>query len=99
MNTIFDSSFRIDNTDHIMDVNEGSMVDYDQVNIICPIYDSRLTPNETDTEKFIIYHVNKEEFDTCRIMSAHPKMIAKCDKPYSLRYFTISFRSFSPTPG
>lgn len=94
--------FRIDNTDHIMDVNEGSIgstFDYDQVNIICPLYDSRLTPNEMDTEKYIIYHVNKEEFETCRIMSAHPRIIANCDKPYSLRYFTISFRSFSPTPG
>ena len=85
-----------------MDVNEGSSgspFEYDQVNIICPLYDQRLNPNEVDTEKFIIYHVNKEEFDTCRIMSAHPRIIAKCDKPYSLRYFTISFRSFSPTPG
>ena len=95
-------SFRIDNTDHIIDVNEGSTgspFEYDQVNIICPLYDQRTTPNEMDTEKFVIYHVNKEEFDTCRIMSAHPRIIAQCDKPYSLRYFTISFRSFSPTPG
>jgi hypothetical protein len=68
------------------------------VNIICPLYDNRSMPNEAETEKFIIYHVNKEEFDTCRIMSAHPRIIAKCDKPYSLSYFTISFRSFSPTP-
>jgi hypothetical protein len=32
-------------------------------------------------------------------MSAHPRILAQCDKPYSLRYFTISFRPFSPTPG
>ena len=85
-----------------MDVNEGSsgsLFEYDQVNIFCPIYDQRFTPNEVDTEKFIIYHVSKEEYESCRIMSAHPRIIAKCDKPYSLRYFTISFRSFSPTPG
>ena len=85
-----------------MDVNEGSSgspFEYDQVNIICPLYDQRITPNEVGTEKFIIYHVNKEEYDSCRIMSAHPRIIANCDKPYSLQYFTISFRSFSPTPG
>ena len=85
-----------------MDVNEGSSgspFEYDQVNIICPLYDQRITPDEVATEKYIIYHVNKEEYDTCRISSPHPRIIAKCDKPYSLRYFTISFRSFSPTPG
>ena len=32
-------------------------------------------------------------------MSAHPKIVARCDTPYSLRLFTFSFRSFSPTPG
>ena len=35
----------------------------------------------------------------CRIMTAHPQVIVLCDKPYTLSYFTISFRSFSPTPG
>ena len=70
-----------------------------QVNIVCPLYDQRTTPNEEDTEKFVIYHVKKEEYDTCHIMSAHPRILAQCDKPFSLRYFTISFRPFSPTPG
>jgi hypothetical protein len=32
-------------------------------------------------------------------MSPHPRILAQCDKPYSFRYFTISFRPFSPTPG
>jgi len=72
---------------------------YFQVNIVCPLYDQRTTPNEVDTEKFVIYHVSKEEFDNCQIMSPHPRILAQCDKPYSLRYFTISFRPFSPTPG
>ena len=31
-------------------------------------------------------------------MSPHPRILAQCDKPYSFRYFTISFRPFSPTP-
>ena len=31
--------FRIDNTDHIIDVNQGTMPhEYDQINIICPHY-------------------------------------------------------------
>ena len=72
---------------------------FSQVNIVCPLYDQRTNPNEEETEKFVIYHVKKEEYDTCQIMSAHPRILAQCDKPYSLRYFTISFRPFSPTPG
>lgn len=75
------------------------MGDYDQVNIVCPLYDRVHTPVESETEKFVIYHVKKEEYDTCQIMSAHPRIIARCDKPYMFLYFTISFRPFSPTPG
>lgn len=49
--------FRIDNTDHIIDVNKGNIpFEYDQVNIICPTY----TPgtHEEDAEKYIIYNVS-----------------------------------------
>lgn len=74
-------------------------MEYDQVNIVCPLYDKRITPNIEDTERFIIYHVNREEYDMCRIMTAHPRVIALCNNPYVLTYFTISFRSFSPSPG
>lgn len=92
--------FRIDNTDHIIDVNQGrnpnNPMEYDQVNILCPLYEENRT---ADIERYVIYHVNREEYDMCRIMTAHPRVIARCDAPYSLRYYTISFRSFSPTPG
>uniref|UniRef100_T1HCG7 Ephrin RBD domain-containing protein n=1 Tax=Rhodnius prolixus TaxID=13249 RepID=T1HCG7_RHOPR len=90
--------FRIDNTDHIIDVNKGNIpFEYDQVNIICPTY----TPgtHEEDAEKYIIYNVSKEEYDTCRITNPNPRIIAICDKPYKLMYFTITFRSFTPQPG
>lgn len=90
--------FRIDNTDHIIDVNKGNIpFEYDQVNIICPTY----TPgtHEDDAEKYIIYNVSKEEYDTCRITNPNPRIIAICDKPYKLMYFTITFRSFTPQPG
>ncbi|CAA9995348.1 unnamed protein product [Nesidiocoris tenuis] len=90
--------FRIDNTDHIIDVNKGNIpFEYDQVNIICPTY----TPgtHEEDAEKYIIYNVSKEEYDSCRITNPNPRIIAICDKPYKLMYFTITFRSFTPQPG
>ncbi|KAG8257833.1 Ephrin-B2a [Homalodisca vitripennis] len=43
--------------------------------------------------------VSKEEYDTCRITNPNPRIIAICDKPYKLMYFTITFRSFTPQPG
>ncbi|XP_044765383.1 ephrin-B2a-like [Coccinella septempunctata] len=92
------SIFRIDNTDHIIDVNKGNVqFEYDQVNIICPVY----MPGtyDEDAEKYIIYNVTKEEYETCRITNPDPKIIAICDKPYKLMYFTITFRPFTPQPG
>lgn len=83
--------FRIDNTDHIIDVIHGR-----RLNIICPHYARSIPPG--DTEQFIIYAVNKEEYDTCRIMTASPRIVAKCDTPFIRKFFTISFRSFSPMP-
>ncbi|CAL4088091.1 unnamed protein product, partial [Meganyctiphanes norvegica] len=90
--------FRIDNTDHIIDVNQGSSpFEYDQVNIICPVYSKDVS--EKDAEQYIIYNVNKEEYDTCRITEPNPRRIAICNEPYKVMYFTITFRSFTPQPG
>jgi ephrin-B len=91
--------FRIDNTDHIIDVNRGNVqYEYDQVNIMCPMY-SKGT-REDDIETYIIYNVSKEEYDTCRIANpAVARTIAVCDKPYVNRYYTITFRPFTPQPG
>ena len=92
--------FRIDNTDHIIDVNHGNKPwEYDQVNIICPVYPSGRRRPDDEIEKYIIYSVTKEEYETCRITNPNPKTIAICNKPYELMYFTITFRSFTPTPG
>ena len=89
--------FRIDNTDHIIDVNSGNQPwEYDQVNIICPLYQRGTLPDQMET--YIIYSVDKEEYDSCRIMSPNPRVIAQCTKPHELMYFTITFRSFTPTP-
>jgi len=83
--------FRIDNTDHIVDVNQGNLPwEYDQLNIICP---------QNSREQHVIYSVSREEFDSCRVTSPRPKIVAICNKPETFMYFTITFRSFSPTPG
>ena len=89
--------FRIDNTDHIIDVNRGNQPwEYDQVNIICPLYHAG---DSKKAEQYIIYSVSKEEYDSCRIMSTNPRVVAQCTRPHDLMYFTITFRSFTPTPG
>ena len=89
--------FRIDNTDHIIDVNSGnSPFEWDQAHIICPMY--KPGTDSRSHEKYIIYNVSKEEYETCRIAQPSPKVVAVCDRPTELRYFTITFRSFTPTP-
>jgi len=70
---------------------------YFQANIICPLY--RKGTRAADVEKYIIYNVSREEFENCQITTPNPRVIAICDKPHDLIYFTITFRSFTPTPG
>lgn len=90
--------FRIDNTDNVIDVNkDNTKFEYDQVNLICPVYMPET--KEDEMEKYIIYNVSKDEFDTCRITNPNPRIIAVCDKPFKLMYFTITFRPFTPQPG
>ncbi len=87
------------NTENIIQVNGGNHPwEYDQVNIVCPVYRPGAT-REAMQEKYIIYSVTKQEYDTCRITEANPRIIAVCDRPHELMYFTITFRSFTPTPG
>ena len=90
--------FRIDNTDNVIDINMKNLNwEYDQANIICPRY--RKGTREADIEKYVIYNVSKEEYEDCRITQPQPRVIAVCDKPHDLKYVTITFRSFTPTPG
>jgi len=92
--------FRIDNTDHIIDINRGNQPwEYDQVNIICPLYRRGDAKERSQMEQYIIYSVSKEEYDSCRIMTPNPRVVAQCNRPHELMYFTISFRSFHPIPG
>jgi len=85
--------FHISNTDHIIDVNTASSGrKYDRINIVCPH-----SGNGSMVEKHIIYNVNKEEYETCRITNTEPRVIAYCTDP-KYKLFTITFRAFSPLP-
>ena len=77
--------FRIDNTEHVMDV-----MLQDQVHIVCPKWNS--------DEQYIIYNVNKEDYDNCRITDPNPTTVAVCNSPDRDMIYTITFRSFSPSP-
>ncbi len=90
--------FRIDTTDHVIDINEDNLPwEYDQANIICPVYG----PDSSDPQKerYVIYSVSRDEFENCRIVNPNPKVVLVCNRPSELAYVTITFRSFTPTPG
>merc|ERR1711994_1244865 len=58
-------------------VNEGNQAwEYDQVNIICPV-----SKEGEEEEEHIIYSVEKEEFEHCRVTSARPRIVAICNRP------------------
>ena len=87
---------------NIIQVNGGNHPwEYDQVNIVCPFYKSgiRGSVGNHNQERYVVYSVSKTEYDSCRIAQPNPRIIAVCDRPYELMYFTITFRSFTPTPG
>ncbi|XP_022698466.1 ephrin-B1-like isoform X2 [Varroa jacobsoni] len=92
--------FRIDNTDHIIDVNRGNQAyDFDQVDIICPSYLVGTPPR--DMETYIIYLASRHEYETCTLLgSSASRLVAKCNgnAGKALKY-TITFRSFTPQPG
>ena len=93
--------FRVDKTDNMIDINSdvhnGVTLGYDQVNIVCPVY--KAGTDSALQENYIIYSVTKDEYESCRIKEKNPKIVALCNRPYQVMYFTITFRSFTPTPG
>ncbi|CAB4058485.1 EFNB [Lepeophtheirus salmonis] len=89
--------FRQDNRDHIVEVNKGNQQwEYDQVNLICP---TSKPGTSLYPETHVIYSVSKEEYETCRITNPNPRIVAVCNSPFRLLYFTLTFRSFTPIPG
>ena len=80
----------------IVTVNEDNLPwEYDQVNLICPV----VKTGDNDAEQHVIYRVEKEEYDNCKVTSPRPRIVAVCNRPETFMYFTITFRSFTPTPG
>jgi hypothetical protein len=81
-----------DQEEVVLGVNEDNHPwQYDQVNLICPS-----GPNST--EEHIVYSVTREEWEDCEVRQTKPRIIAICDQPKNFMYFTITFRSFSPSP-
>ena len=77
-------------------VNQGNLPwEYDQVNLICPV----VGEEGGEEEQHVIYSVDREEFESCRVSSPRPRIVAVCNRPRTFMYFTITFRSFTPTPG
>jgi len=76
----------------VLEVNRDNLPwEYDQVNLICPT-----GPNST--EQHIVYSVSRREWQQCRLQTPKPRIVAICDQPGNFMYFTITFRSFSPSP-
>ena len=74
-------------------VNEGNLPwEYDQLNLICP---------RDSAEQHVIYSVDRQQFERCRVTGARPRIVAVCNQQArtAFMYFTITFRSFTPTPG
>ena len=84
---------------NIIDIDAGTEDQpwrYEQANIICPRYSA---PN-SKAEMYIIYNVTKTEFDHCQVINPQQnKIVAVCNTPYQLTFFTLTFRAFSPVPG
>ena len=42
--------------------------------------------------QYLTIPVTREEYDSCRISQADPRVVAVCDKPHTQLQFTITFR-------
>ena len=85
---------------NIIDINPGTEDQpwrYEQANIICPRYSSSFPTSRS--ERYIIYNVTRNEFEHCRVIDPQQnKIVAVCNSPYKLTFFTLTFRAFSPVP-
>ena len=86
---------------NVIEINAGTEDQpwsYEQANIICPRYSSTLP--SLRAERYIIYNVTKSEFEHCQVINPQQnKIVAVCNTPYRLTFFTLTFRAFSPVPG
>ena len=83
-------AFRQQPEGNVLEVNRDKLGagEHDQLHLICP----------TGREQHVIYAVSEEEYRACRVSSPRPKIVAVCNQPHRFRYFTLTFRSFSPNP-
>ena len=97
-NSLFFNTNVIDITSSATKSDQASEAwDYEQANIICPLYDKGIP--RTLTEQYVVYNVTKRDYDKCQLSSNNAKIVALCNTPYKPNFFTLTFRSFSPTPG
>ena len=96
-NSLFFNTNIIDITSSATKSDQAQASDYEQANIICPLYERRVP--RTLTEQYVVYNVTKHEYDRCQLSSNDAKIVALCNTPYKPQFFTLTFRSFSPTPG
>lgn len=86
---------------NIININAGTEDQpwrYEQANIICPRYSSNVPTSRA--ERYIIYNVSRTEFEHCQVNDPQQnKIVAICNTPYELTFFTLTFRAFSPVPG
>ncbi|XP_076472114.1 uncharacterized protein LOC143301605 [Babylonia areolata] len=91
-NTMFHSS----NNDHVIHVNIGDTVD-----IICPHYSDLPYPSKS-FEYYVIYMVDKIEYDTCVINDTSQKLkILNCSRPLGTNAtsYTMLVLDFQPIQG
>ena len=84
---------------NVIDISSAkSPWDYEQANIICPFHQSGVP--QSLTEQYVVYNVTKEEYQECKLNSvSSAKIVTVCNTPYQPKFITLTFRSFSPTPG
>ena len=88
-----------DSRNNVIDISSASSPwDYEQANIICPFHQSGVP--QSLTEQYVVYNVTKEEYEQCKLKSvSSAKIVTVCNTPYQPKFITLTFRSFSPTPG
>merc|ERR1712154_536187 len=61
----------------VVTVNENNLPwEYDQVNLICPVVGEK-----GEEEQHVTYSVEREEFESCRVSSPRPRIVAVCNRP------------------
>ena len=97
--------FSSDSGEYVVDVDLGDEPwQYHQANIICPFYPEESSDSHRDVllERYVVRNVTSEEYEQCRL-SEKPELrssriVAVCNSPRKLSYFTMTFRKYSPTP-